>query len=69
MYAIFYKNGYPLAGTDSYMRIDGRLKFSNVVASIKRRNKRYEKNLPHLIPDAFGLVRSLKDTPKIITKL
>lgn len=69
MYAIFYKNGQPLLGSDSYMRIDGRLKFSNVVASIKRRNKRYEENFPHLIPDSFGLVRSLKDTPKILTRL
>lgn len=69
MYAIFFKNGQPLVGSDSYMRIDGRLKFSNVVDSIKSRNKRYEKNFSHLIPDSFGLVRSLKDTPKIITKL
>lgn len=48
-----YRDGKPMLGTDGVMHVDGRFNACNVKLSVINRNKRYAKNLPHLVCDGF----------------
>ena len=47
------KDGQEMVATDGRMWIDGRLSLSNAIIAVRRRNKNFEKNLPHKICDGF----------------
>lgn len=48
-----YQNGTEMGATDGRMYIDGRLNVHNAKIAVVNRNKRYAKNFPHKIADAF----------------
>lgn len=48
-----YQNGQYMMASDGRMHIDGRLNLQNAIQAVKDRNKRFLKNFPHKIADAF----------------
>jgi len=51
------KDGNDIIATDGIMYVDGRLGLSKVIEEVKKRNKRFEKNFPHKVADAFEIKR------------
>ena len=50
---ILFRDKKEILGSDGLMKIDGRYNLSSIRQSIIDRNKRYVKNLQHLVADAF----------------
>ena len=51
------QNEQNIIASDGIMFVDGRLGLSKVIEEVKKRNKRFEKNFPHKIADAFEIGR------------
>ena len=49
---VLTKNNKDIMGSDGLLYTDGRLKFSNIICEVLKRNQRY-KNFKHLICDGF----------------
>ena len=52
-----FKDGKEIIASDGIMYVDGRLNPSNVKREVIERNKRFAKNFPHKIADAFAIYR------------
>ena len=50
---ILTQNGSDIIGSDGLMHIDGRFNLESTKREVRSRNKRYEKNFPHLLADGF----------------
>lgn len=48
-----YRNGAPIMGSDGILTVDGRSNVYTWRTNVMQRNRRYEKNFPHLIADGF----------------
>ena len=53
-YTQLYKNGCEIIASDGKMIIDARLNVYNAELQVIDRNKRYGKNFPHKVCDAFN---------------
>ena len=50
---LLFRNNKPILGSTGFMNVDGRYNQSSIRQTILDRNKRYVKNFPHLVSDAF----------------
>lgn len=48
-----FRNNKRILGSTGFMNIDGRFNYSSIRQTIIDRNKRYVKNFPHLVADAY----------------